>query len=103
MSEEINEGWRHYYENAAGQYHGEFKSYYDSGQFHVHCHFNNGKLHGEYKRHDSNGRLEYHTYEVNDVEVHDFLEEDSEFIRTCLYMTHGAPWLEHPEPRQAAF
>ena len=91
---EIKTKTHHCYRNDAGQRHGEYKSYHSDGQLYVNCHFNNGQFHGEYKRYGKGGQLLRHAYYVNGDEVHNFIKDgDSEFIRTCLYMAHGAPWL----------
>ena len=115
---EIKTEWYHYYLNDADQYHGEYKGYNKDGQLRAHCHYknggrhgeykrywdndqlrvdchyNNGYVHGEYKSYYDNGKLWCHTYDVNGHEVHDFIKDgDSDLIRTCLYVAHGAPFL----------
>ena len=78
------------------QWHGEYKSYWDNGQVWYHGHFNKGQLHGEYKRHHDNGQLWVHAYDVNDIEVHDFLKDgDTPEIRMFLYFTYAAPFLDN--------
>ena len=66
---EIKNGRVHYYVNDGGEYHGEYKVY------------------------NKDGHLRVHVYDVNNVKVHNFIKDgDSDLIRTCLYMTYGAPF-----------
>ena len=82
-----------YWLNDKGQYHGEYKWWYENGQLSEHCFCVNDLLHGEFKWWDRNGQLDDHRFYVNGEEVRDLIKEPvTDEDKFLMALEFGAKW-----------